>query len=147
MAGEITLDWSNVKELHTSNEYAVIPKDAKLKRGHGHEEIPQGKLSVENQKIVVTTKDSSFVVDETTFNKTRLRGSGRIRSNSHSQQALLTRCGKSGFDGLLDWQGQALPRNSARSIEAGPGPKERIANEETAQSSASSYLFTCHHKP
>jgi hypothetical protein len=87
MAGEITPDWSNVKELHTSGEYAVIPKDAKLKRGRGLEEIPQGKLSVEDQKIVVTgkhqnasrtmdTKDSSFVVEEASFNKALLRAPG-----------------------------------------------------------------------
>src|SRR5690242_20042066 len=27
MAGKITVDWNKVKELHTSNQFAVIPKN------------------------------------------------------------------------------------------------------------------------
>src|SRR4051794_29279591 len=33
MAGEITVDWTKVKELHTSRQFAVIPKNVEVKKG------------------------------------------------------------------------------------------------------------------
>ena len=84
MAGEVKVDWSKVKELHTDRKFAVIPKGVRLYRKQGADDIPQGTLSVSDQKIevhpqtgraprAVPVKDTEYVVDETTFQKAILR--------------------------------------------------------------------------
>lgn len=52
--GEVTVDWSKVKELHTSQKFAVLPKDVKLKKNADISGIPQGNIAVADQKITVT---------------------------------------------------------------------------------------------
>ena len=52
MLGEIKVDWAKIKELHTSEKFAVIPKGVKVV--HKNEApIPQGTLAVADQKIEV----------------------------------------------------------------------------------------------
>src|SRR5580704_16705675 len=53
MAGEITVDWSKVKELHSSQQFAVIGKNVELKRHPDGSKIPQGTLTMTEQKIEV----------------------------------------------------------------------------------------------
>ena len=78
LAGEVTVDWSKVKEIHSSNEFAVIPKNVKLNRKEEASELPQGTLSVANQQIEVTPAsgaapqtiavgNSAYVISEPTF--------------------------------------------------------------------------------
>jgi len=38
--GEVTVDWSKVKELHTSQKFAVIPKNVELKRNSDLSKTP-----------------------------------------------------------------------------------------------------------
>jgi hypothetical protein len=56
--GELSVDWSKVKELHSSQKFAVIPKNVKLKNRPDASSVPVGTVSVEDQKIQVgqTTK-------------------------------------------------------------------------------------------
>ena len=75
--GDITVDWSKVKELKAAGEYAVIGKGTDLKRVE-MDAVPQGKVSVTDQKIEVSKKaggtatipvsESGQIVDETLFN-------------------------------------------------------------------------------
>jgi hypothetical protein len=79
LAGTITLDWSKVKEFHTVSSYAVIPKGVELGHKNNGASIPQGPLTVSDQKIEVASKtvavsDTAFVVPEDAFEKA-IRGS------------------------------------------------------------------------
>jgi hypothetical protein len=78
MAGEITVDWSKVKELRSSQEYAVIPKDVKITRHPDTSKIPQGSVSMAEQKLevrpagggapqTVLVADTGNVIDEAAF--------------------------------------------------------------------------------
>ena len=51
--GEITVEWSKVKELHSSQRFAVIGKGVELKRRPDPSQIPQGTLSMTDQKLEV----------------------------------------------------------------------------------------------
>jgi len=75
--GELTVDWSKVKELHTSQKFAVLPKDLKLKRNSDVSNIPQGSIAASDQKITVTpaagppqtvnVADTGNVIEQTSF--------------------------------------------------------------------------------
>lgn len=75
--GSVTVDWKNVKELHTSEKFAVIPKNIELKRNADVSNIPQGTIAEADQKITVTPSggaartvnvaDADHVVEETSF--------------------------------------------------------------------------------
>lgn len=51
MFGELTVDLSKVKELHTSQKFAVIEKSAVLKKRQDTAKVPVGALSIEDQKV------------------------------------------------------------------------------------------------
>lgn len=77
MAGEITVDWSKVQELHTASQFAVIPKDVKLRGAKDAPKAPQGAIEMTNQRIIITpagqppqtvpVPDAANVVTETAF--------------------------------------------------------------------------------
>src|SRR6202044_1498867 len=52
--GEITVDWSKVKELQSSAKVAVLPKNAKLRERADASGIPQGTLSMQGQQLRLT---------------------------------------------------------------------------------------------
>src|ERR1700734_1176859 len=52
--GDITVDWSKVKELLSSAKVAVIPKGVRLRKRAEAANIPQGTLSVEDQQVHLT---------------------------------------------------------------------------------------------
>lgn len=90
MAGEVTIEWSKVKELRTSGEYAVIPKNAALNRAEELKTIPKGNVSVEDQKIeirksensapqTVVTGDADYVVQKDTFDRALAGSRGIFR--------------------------------------------------------------------
>ena len=54
MAGEITVDWSKIKELHSSERFAVAKKGMTFGRGHQDlDQVPQGTVSMADQTIEV----------------------------------------------------------------------------------------------
>jgi hypothetical protein len=90
MAGEITVNWSKIKEFHTFGQYAVIPKNVTVKRGEDLGAIPRGRVAVQDQKIevsegqdsaprTVAIDDSAYIVDENTFNGALIRAPGFFR--------------------------------------------------------------------
>jgi putative salt-induced outer membrane protein YdiY len=90
MAGEFTVDWSKVKELHTTDHFAVIPKNVKVERGQTAT-VPQGTLTVTDQKIEVSkpqagapqtipTSDAAYVIDQTTFQNAVLHEPGFLHA-------------------------------------------------------------------
>ena len=52
LAGEVTVLWSNVKELKSNRDFAVIPKDIKDSRNSAA--VPQGAIKIEEKSIAVT---------------------------------------------------------------------------------------------
>src|ERR1035438_5997444 len=67
--GDITVDWSKVKELHTASKVAVIRKGVEIHKHTDTSTIPQGTLSMENQNIQVASQtipvaEASVIVDQ-----------------------------------------------------------------------------------
>src|SRR6201995_4376360 len=58
MAGEITTPWSKVKELRSSDKFAVVPKGVKFGRRRDTDQIPEGEISVEDQKLEIAGETS-----------------------------------------------------------------------------------------
>ncbi|HUA98065.1 MAG TPA: DUF481 domain-containing protein [Terracidiphilus sp.] len=77
--GDITVDWSKVKELHTAQKVAVLRKGVKLGRHPDTAAVPQGTLSMEKQTLQlaappqpsqsIPVSDSSVIVDQPSFEK------------------------------------------------------------------------------
>ena len=53
MVGEITVEWSKIKELHSSQKFAVVEKDVSLGRHEDSSKIPQGTVSATGQTLTV----------------------------------------------------------------------------------------------
>src|SRR5580704_12571262 len=80
MAGEVKVDWSKVKEFHSSQRFAVIRKDLKINRHLDPSTIPQGVLSMTDQKLelnpgegrasqTIAIGDAAQVIDASDFQK------------------------------------------------------------------------------
>jgi hypothetical protein len=80
MAGEISVDWSKIQELHTTQPYAVVQKNVKLHKHEDAGKIPQGTIAMTDQKIAVSAGperapltvavgDAAYVIDEPAFQK------------------------------------------------------------------------------
>ncbi len=54
MAGEITVDWKTIQELHSSQKFAVLSKGTKLRNHEDAVRVPQGAITVTNQEVQVT---------------------------------------------------------------------------------------------
>jgi len=84
--GEVTVDWSKVKELHTSQKFAIVPKNVELNRNSDLSKIPQGAIEVADQKITVTpaagpvqtvgVADADHVIEQTAFTNAVQRNPG-----------------------------------------------------------------------
>jgi hypothetical protein len=53
MTGEVTVDWSKIQELHSSEKFAAIPKDTKLTKNSDMSKVPQGTVNMTDQQIAV----------------------------------------------------------------------------------------------
>jgi hypothetical protein len=86
MAGEITVAWSKIQELRTAHPFAVIGKNAQLRKHTDASQVPQGNLTVADQKIAVqpaagaprtvAVPDAGFVVAQPDFEKAMNRNDG-----------------------------------------------------------------------
>ncbi len=54
LLGEITIDWSKVSELRSSQQFAAIPKNVKLRRSEDTATVPHGTLNVSGQQLQIT---------------------------------------------------------------------------------------------
>ncbi|HXM45873.1 MAG TPA: DUF481 domain-containing protein [Bryobacteraceae bacterium] len=86
MAGEITVAWNKIQELRTSRPFAVIAKNAKLRRHADVSQVPQGDVVMTDQKIAVEAAagaprtvpvgDAGFLVAQPDFEKAMNREAG-----------------------------------------------------------------------
>ena len=80
LAGDVTVEWKNIQELHTSEPFAVVPKGVELRKSENVNKVPQGTVVVTGQNVQVTPTSQApqtvpvgnvaAVVDEPTFQKT-----------------------------------------------------------------------------
>jgi len=80
IAGDITVSWDKVKEIHSSSKFVVLQKGFESKRNALPAHMPEGSLTVENKEIVLTPTEGgkvepvplaevAYVIDEPTFEK------------------------------------------------------------------------------
>ena len=80
MAGEVKVEWSKIKELHSSQRFAVIKKGIEIHRHPDPSTIPQGALSMTDQKLevnpgegrppqTIAVGDAAQVIDASDFQK------------------------------------------------------------------------------
>jgi hypothetical protein len=78
--GDISLSWDKVKELHTTQKFAILDKNAKLRGRKNAARIPVGTLALENQAITlqpenvpappgIPVKNAVYILDQTTLDK------------------------------------------------------------------------------
>lgn len=91
MIGEITVDWSKIKELHSSQQFAVVEKGVKLGKNEDSAKIPQGSVSMTDQKLEVRpatgqppaqipVTESAYVIEENTFQRAVLHKAGWLEA-------------------------------------------------------------------
>jgi len=87
MAGEITVEWSKIRELRTQRPFAVVQKNVKLHRHEDAGQVPQGTIVMSGEKIEVTARpaqttstipvaNAAYLIDEATFQKAVLHRPG-----------------------------------------------------------------------
>jgi hypothetical protein len=62
LAGEVTIDWSKVQELHTAKPFAVVSKNVRPGKKPAEAEIPQGPLNAREGQIEIATEAGPKVV-------------------------------------------------------------------------------------
>jgi Protein of unknown function, DUF481 len=78
--GDVSIDWDKVKELHTTEKFAVLEKNVKLHGRKSATHLPAGKLEVENQSLTIETesvpppppipvKNALYIVDQAALDK------------------------------------------------------------------------------
>lgn len=77
--GDLKVKWSDVKELHTTEKFAVLNKAVKMRSRKAARSIPVGTLDVEHQALTVhqenattppiSTGDAAYVVNQATLNQ------------------------------------------------------------------------------
>lgn len=78
--GDLSLAWDKVKELHTTEKFAMVDKNLKLHGRKSTGPIPEGKLDVANDAITLKpeqgephtplpVKDALFIMDSATLDK------------------------------------------------------------------------------
>ena len=53
-AGQLTIDWSKIQELHSTAKFAVLPKGVKLHGSRDAGTVPQGTVAVVDQQVQVS---------------------------------------------------------------------------------------------
>jgi hypothetical protein len=80
MAGDITVSWDKVKEIHSSSKFVVLQKGFQPGRKALPAHLPSGSLSVENKQIELTSGQGvpaapiplaqvDYVIDQPTFDR------------------------------------------------------------------------------
>jgi hypothetical protein len=78
--GDLSLGWDKIRELRTSEKFAVLEKNIKLRGRKNEDHVPIGAVTMRNQSVVVQTENASapppiltenalYVLDETEFDK------------------------------------------------------------------------------
>jgi len=80
IAGDITVSWDKVKEIHSQSKFVVLQKGLHPERKGLPDQLPEGSVSVENKQIELTPREGAaplqiplasvdYVIDQPTFDK------------------------------------------------------------------------------
>jgi hypothetical protein len=80
IVGDVTVNWSKVKELNSTQKFALVEKGVKLRTNENDAKIPQGSISLQDGNLHVQTSDATAplvlplsqtadVIDQTTFER------------------------------------------------------------------------------
>ncbi len=80
MAGDITIGWDKVKEIHSASKFVVLQKGFQTGRKALPAHLPEGSLAVENKQIELTPSEGErpqpiplanvdYVIDQPTFDR------------------------------------------------------------------------------
>ena len=74
MAGEVTVPWSKIQELHSAQKFAAIPANVKLRHRDDMAKVPQGPLAMTGQQLEIAQQtipvgNVSNVVDAASFER------------------------------------------------------------------------------
>lgn len=80
MAGDVTVEWSKIKELQSDQNFAVVEKGVKLRTDESDAKIPQGPVSLKDGNLrvqnpgdatplVLPLSQTANVIDEATFQR------------------------------------------------------------------------------
>ena len=58
IVGDITVDWSKIKELNSTQKFAVVEKGVKLRTNESDAKIPQGSVTLQDGNLHVQTADA-----------------------------------------------------------------------------------------
>jgi len=78
--GDVNIDWSKIKELHSTQKFAVIPKGVNLGKHEKDGKVVRGSIDMADQKIAVkpgadaaprtvAVGDAAYVVDDAAFER------------------------------------------------------------------------------
>jgi len=78
--GDVSVTWDKIKELHTTQKFAVLDKTVKLRGKKNEGQIPVGTLEVSGKDIAIRTENQAapasipvanaqYIIDEPTLNK------------------------------------------------------------------------------
>ncbi len=59
IVGEVTVEWSKIQELHSSQSFAAVPKGLKLRGTQDASKVPQGTVEMTGQKLQVTPSNGA----------------------------------------------------------------------------------------
>ena len=83
--GDINITWDKIKELHSSQQFAIIPKGVELQGKKKASQVPTGSVDVVNNTLTVTgsnapapipTANATYIVDQPTVDKLLHHGPG-----------------------------------------------------------------------
>src|SRR4051794_23527247 len=80
LVGDVTVDWSKIKELHSTQKFAVVEKGVKLRTNESDAKIPQGSVALQDGNLHVQTigevapltlplTQTADVIDQATFDR------------------------------------------------------------------------------
>jgi hypothetical protein len=88
--GEVNVDWKKIQELHSSQTFVALNKTIKLNRKSDTSNLPEGKVSMEAQKLTVTpasgapetlaVADTAHLVDQKSFEQVVLHNPGFLEA-------------------------------------------------------------------
>lgn len=95
-AGAVAVSWDKLKALRTSEPFAVIENGVVIQRKQANAEVPEGKISVKDGMLTVTTaqgarqidvKNIAYLVDQPTFEKNVRHGQSLLQGITGSVTA------------------------------------------------------------
>lgn len=98
--GEVTVYWSQIQDLKSTQTFAVIEKQTNFRKGEDPSKFPQGTVSIDQDNLIVRgadgsekivpIRDTSHVLDQSTFERAVADDSRLLESPFHAWSGTAT---------------------------------------------------------